>query len=228
MQQPQHETPESESSNFECYQNYTAPEVFVQHIAGIVNQGDVELIVRAQKQMLQRFEKTNEMLLNCIALSNGRLKVANDDFRKHIKLINDMKKDLDYIFKKIRNIKSRIGIQYPQAMKKVEQKLKTSSLSEESREEDSPNANDPQCSIDCKSSDKKSKSVKHVERKISKECVTVNYVQMETSTENTETGVYMNSNGKVETRAETVIAAGDGKTDNDSTDNESSDCTTDT
>lgn len=51
QQRSQHETPESESSNFECYQNFTAPEVFVQHIAGIVNQGDVELIVRAQKQM---------------------------------------------------------------------------------------------------------------------------------------------------------------------------------
>lgn len=48
---PQNGTPESESSNFECYQNYTAPEVFVQHIAGIVNQSDVEIIVRAQKQM---------------------------------------------------------------------------------------------------------------------------------------------------------------------------------
>lgn len=46
-----HGTPESELSNFECYQNYTAPEVFVQGLAGIVNQGDVELIVRAQKQM---------------------------------------------------------------------------------------------------------------------------------------------------------------------------------
>lgn len=44
-------TPESEFSNFECYQNYTAPEVFVQGLAGIVNQGDVEVIVRAQKQM---------------------------------------------------------------------------------------------------------------------------------------------------------------------------------
>lgn len=51
-QQPQQQgTPESEFSNFDCYQNYTAPEVFVQHIAGIVNQGDVEIIVRAQKQM---------------------------------------------------------------------------------------------------------------------------------------------------------------------------------
>lgn len=51
LPQPQHGTPESEFSNFDCYQNYTAPEVFVQHIAGIVNQGDVEIIVRAQKQM---------------------------------------------------------------------------------------------------------------------------------------------------------------------------------
>lgn len=158
------------------------------------------------------------MLLNCNALSNGRLKAANDDFKKHIKLINDMKKDLDYIFKKIRNIKSKIATQYPQAMKKVEQKLKTSSLSEESREEiNSPNTHDPQCSTDCTSSDNRSKATKHVEKKLSKECVTVNYVQMELCT---------NSDEKIET--ETVIVAGDGKTDNDSTDNESSDCTTDT
>lgn len=31
-------TPESEFNNFECFQNYTAPEVFVQGLAGIVNQ----------------------------------------------------------------------------------------------------------------------------------------------------------------------------------------------
>lgn len=170
---------------------------------------------------LQRFEKTNEMLLNCNALSNGRLKAANDDFKKHIKLINDMKKDLDYIFKKIRSIKSRIGIQYPQAMnehmRKVGQKPKTGSLSEESREDDSPN--ELQGSIECKSNDKNSKGVKHVEKKIFKGSVTVNYVQMETSTENIDAGVGMTSHDKI---------AGDGNTDNDSTDNESSDCTTDT
>lgn len=46
-------TPESEfsNSNFECFQNYTAPEVFIQGLAGIVNQGDVEIMIRAQKQM---------------------------------------------------------------------------------------------------------------------------------------------------------------------------------
>lgn len=46
-----HGTPESEFNHFECYQNYTAPEVFVQGLAGIVNQADVELMIRAQKQM---------------------------------------------------------------------------------------------------------------------------------------------------------------------------------
>lgn len=171
---------------------------------------------------LQRFEKTNEMLLNCNALSNGRLKATSDDFKKHIKLINDMKKDLDYIFKKIRNIKLKIGIQYPQAMKKVEKKLKNTSLSEES----SPNANEPHTSTDLTMDDGKSKenikSVKHV-GKSSKECVTVNYVQMEASTEN---GICSNVDGKIE--SDSVMAVEDGKTDNDSTDNDSSDCTTDT
>lgn len=46
-----HGTPESEFNHFECFQNYTAPEVFVQGLAGIVNQGDIELMIRAQKQM---------------------------------------------------------------------------------------------------------------------------------------------------------------------------------
>lgn len=44
------ETPESEFS-MECFQNYSASEVFVQGLAGLVNQGDVESMVRAQKQM---------------------------------------------------------------------------------------------------------------------------------------------------------------------------------
>lgn len=125
-----------------------------------------------------------------------------------------MKKDLDYIFKKIRNIKSRIGTQYPQAMKKVEQKIK-SSLSEDSREEENPaNTNEPQSSKSCTASDSKNpKDTKHSERKLSKECVTVNYVQMETSIEN---GICTNADEKPEIDAMNPVA--DGKTDNESTD----------
>jgi len=44
---PQSE-PQVPSSWLECsiYQNYTAPEVLVQGLAGVVNQGDVELMAR--------------------------------------------------------------------------------------------------------------------------------------------------------------------------------------
>lgn len=45
-----HGTPESDFS-IECFQNYTAPEVFIQGLAGIVDQQDVETMIRAQKQM---------------------------------------------------------------------------------------------------------------------------------------------------------------------------------
>jgi len=39
--------------DMECsiYQNYTASEVFVQGLAGLVNQQDVESMIRAQKKM---------------------------------------------------------------------------------------------------------------------------------------------------------------------------------
>lgn len=44
-------TPESDIGSIECFQNYTASEVFIQGLAGIVDQQDVESMIRAQKQM---------------------------------------------------------------------------------------------------------------------------------------------------------------------------------
>ncbi|XP_012522828.1 kxDL motif-containing protein CG10681 [Monomorium pharaonis] len=120
-------TPESDTGSFECFRNYTAPEVFVQGLAGIVDQQDVESMIRAQKQMLQRFEKTNEMLTNCNQLSVNRLKTAGTEFKKHSALLVEMKRDLDYIFKKIRLIKNKLSQQYPQAFNEAVR----SSLAEE-------------------------------------------------------------------------------------------------
>lgn len=64
---------------------------------------------------LQRFEKTNEMLTNCNQLSVNRLKTAGTEFKKHTALLIEMKRDLDYIFKRIRLIKNKLSQQYPQA-----------------------------------------------------------------------------------------------------------------
>ncbi|KAJ1519324.1 hypothetical protein ONE63_004623 [Megalurothrips usitatus] len=112
-------TPESDLGSIECFQNYTASEVFIQGLAGIVDQQDVEAMVRAQKQMLQRFEKTNEMLTNCNALSVNRLASAGTEFKKHTQLLVDMKKDLDQIFRRINTLKTRLSNQYPQAFAAV-------------------------------------------------------------------------------------------------------------
>jgi len=64
---------------------------------------------------LQRFEKTNEMLTNCNALSINRLASAGAEFKKHTQLLNEMRKDLNHIFKRITNLKTRLSNQYPQA-----------------------------------------------------------------------------------------------------------------
>nr|CAG4635031.1 EOG090X0CBU [Alona affinis] len=99
---------------FECFQNFTPAEVFVQGCAGFTNQHDIESMIRAQKQMLQRFEKTNEMLVNCNALSQVHLQKATQEFKKHIQLLNEIKKDLDNIFKRVKALKAKTAHQYPQ------------------------------------------------------------------------------------------------------------------
>jgi hypothetical protein len=51
---PQHsrsDTTGARSPNVECFQNYTSPEVFIQGLAGMVNQQDAETIIRSQKYM---------------------------------------------------------------------------------------------------------------------------------------------------------------------------------
>ncbi|CAD7002300.1 unnamed protein product [Ceratitis capitata] len=170
-------TPESE---FEGFHNYTAAEVFIQGLAGLVNQGDVETMIRAQKQMLQRFEKTNEMMLNCNQLSQGRLKNANDDFKKHVKLLTEMKKDLDYIFRKVRSIKQKLSQQYPLAY--AEAQPQRSSLAEEAEDETEAAAFQEQQKAENSVNASDISSKKNTDSL--KKSTTVEYVQMEEAVDN--------------------------------------------
>lgn len=51
---------------------------------------------------LDRFEKTNEMLLNFNNLSSVRLQQMSERFMHHTRTLVDMKRDLDSIFRRIR------------------------------------------------------------------------------------------------------------------------------
>lgn len=75
------------------------------------------------------------MLTNCNALSASRLKTIGPEFKKHTQLLIEMKKDLDYIFKKIRTIKSKLSAQYPEAFAEAVR----SSLAEECEEDEDLN-----------------------------------------------------------------------------------------
>ncbi|KAK2166505.1 hypothetical protein LSH36_38g01027 [Paralvinella palmiformis] len=92
-------------------------QVFLETLSSSVNSKDVEEIKEAQQQMLQRFEKTNEMLLNFNALSSARYETTARDFKHHTQLLAEMRSDLNDIFKRIRSLKTQLSKQHPDAFK---------------------------------------------------------------------------------------------------------------
>lgn len=97
----------------------TASGVFCNRMLSMVNSEDVNAIIQAQRHMLDRFEKTNEMLINFNGLSNVRLQQVNEHFLVHTRTLVEMKRDLDSIFRRIRTLKGKIGKQYPDAFSNI-------------------------------------------------------------------------------------------------------------
>ncbi|XP_059163221.1 kxDL motif-containing protein 1-like [Physella acuta] len=89
--------------------------VFASSLMEQVNREDITSMVFIQRDMLSRFEKTNEMLINFNILSSGRYEATLKDFHKHTQLLSEMKKDLDTVFKRIRLLKQRLEKTYPEA-----------------------------------------------------------------------------------------------------------------
>ncbi|XP_017329543.2 kxDL motif-containing protein 1 isoform X1 [Ictalurus punctatus] len=99
----------------------TASGIFCSRMLSMVNSEDVNAIIQAQRHMLDRFEKTNEMLINFNGLSNVRLQQMNDRFLLHTRTLIEMKKDLDSVFRRIRTLKGKIAKQYPNAFSNIAQ-----------------------------------------------------------------------------------------------------------
>lgn len=100
--------------DFSCCSS-PAADVIAHALANQVNHKDIQSIIQCQKQVLGKLEKTNEMLINCNALSATRFVVASQDLKKHTQLLFDLKKDLDSVFKRIRFLKMKLSQQYPAA-----------------------------------------------------------------------------------------------------------------
>ncbi|XP_078054619.1 kxDL motif-containing protein 1 [Mustelus asterias] len=97
----------------------SASGVFCSRMLSMVNREDVNAIVQAQRHMLDRFEKTNEMLLNFNNLSSVRLNQMTERYQHHTRALVEMKKDLDSIFRRIRILKDKLAKQHPEAFNSI-------------------------------------------------------------------------------------------------------------
>ena len=64
---------------------------------------------------LTRFEKANEMLVNCNALAAIRFDRASRDLRAHCLLLQDLKKDMEGMFRRIRSLRNKLSHDFPHA-----------------------------------------------------------------------------------------------------------------
>ncbi|KAI1721110.1 kxDL motif-containing protein [Ditylenchus destructor] len=88
-------------------------ENFIESLTSQVDEENIEDIIRCQKKSLERFEKTNEMLSTCCALTERRLENAKKQFAANRELILQTKADLESIFRRIRGFKQALSQRYP-------------------------------------------------------------------------------------------------------------------
>uniref|UniRef100_G3ML35 KxDL domain-containing protein n=1 Tax=Amblyomma maculatum TaxID=34609 RepID=G3ML35_AMBMU len=129
--------------DFGCCQS-PAAEVIAHSLANQVNHTDIQTIIQCQKQVLGKLEKTNEMLINCNALSATRFAVASQELKKHTQLLFDLKKDLDSVFKRIRFLKMKLTQQYPAAFSACNTVFFAVDEEDEPEERHPPNRDQPE------------------------------------------------------------------------------------
>ncbi|RUS80182.1 hypothetical protein EGW08_012071 [Elysia chlorotica] len=112
---------------------------FAASLINQVNREDIPQMVYIQRDMLGRFEKTNEMLINFNMLSSGRYEATLKEFQQHTQLLFDMKKDLNSIFRRHRVVKSRLEKSYPDAFAACSHTYTVSSDDEDVEDKDHGN-----------------------------------------------------------------------------------------
>lgn len=93
-------------------ESFRASDLFCQKMSAMINRDDVQSLLDKQADTLTKFEKTNAKFSRLNDLSATRYSYLQQQLRSHTKMLVDMKKDLDSVFRRIRNLKTKLAKQY--------------------------------------------------------------------------------------------------------------------
>lgn len=100
-------------------EQFLASDSFYSRMEAMIKKGDVEAILEIQKETLSKFEKTNAKFGKFNDLSAARFLNLNHQLKGHTKMLIEMKKDLDSIFRRIRTLKTKLTKQYGPAFEAI-------------------------------------------------------------------------------------------------------------
>ncbi|XP_011405386.1 PREDICTED: kxDL motif-containing protein 1-like [Amphimedon queenslandica] len=90
-------------------------DIFINNLSEIVPHDKIVAIRQEQAKMLQVLEITNWKLSSLNDVSEETFQKSVADFRQKTKMLGDLKKQLDSIFRRIRHLKAQAAANYPEA-----------------------------------------------------------------------------------------------------------------
>ncbi|KAL8508046.1 hypothetical protein ACS0TY_018559 [Phlomoides rotata] len=93
----------------------SASEEISREFKTLVDSHDLDSLKQSQNLILGRLQDSNAVLSHFNEYSENCFAEVSSDFAKNTRLLRSMKLDLDYIFQKLRSLKTKIMATYPDA-----------------------------------------------------------------------------------------------------------------
>ncbi|CAB4394284.1 unnamed protein product [Rhizophagus irregularis] len=114
---PQQTEQEEKSINEVCAEHT------IKRMKGMMNEVDLSKIVQNQNSIHEILEYNTTSLTSFNDFSHIKYEEFSKKLDSHSKCIKEMKVDLEYIFKKLRLLKTKVSTQYPDAYAEVEKRF---------------------------------------------------------------------------------------------------------
>ena len=98
------------------------PGVFLDRLATMMHHGNITEVIKDQEKMLLSMEISNEKLTSFNNVSEEAFRRLSGNFIQNTKLLSDMKKELDTVFRRIRSLKVKVQTVFPDSYAVAESK----------------------------------------------------------------------------------------------------------